>query len=83
MALVAVCFALQICLWISGIQVNFSEISGKDKSMFMVSLSGTAVRVKEIPNYRILNLKRDLNAFLREGILSQEDYDKEIQKLGI
>ncbi len=68
---------------IIGIQVNFSEISGKDKSMFMVSLSGTAVRVKEIPNYRILNLKRDLNAFLREGILSQEDYDKEIQKLGI
>lgn len=68
---------------IIGVQINFSEISGKDKSMVMVSLSGTAAIVKEIPNYRMLSLKRDLNIFLREGILSQKDYDQEIQKLGI
>lgn len=68
---------------IIGLQANFSEISGKDKSMFMVSLTGTAVSAKQIPNYRILTLKKDLKSFLTEGIISQEEYDHEIQRLGL
>lgn len=66
-----------------GLQANFSEISGHDKSMFMITLTGTAVKVKRIPNYRKLHLLQDLKSFLNDGIISQEEYDQELQNLGI
>lgn len=65
---------------IIGLQVNFSEISGKDKSMFMVSLTGTAVTIKEVPIYRNLHLKQDLKSFLNDGIISEEEYNLELSK---
>lgn len=56
---------------IIGFKVDFDEISGKDKSMFMVSVSGTACKIEyncEIKN----NITKD--------VISQADIDKEIKK---
>lgn len=56
---------------IIGFKVDFDEISGKDKSMFMVSASGTAcvVEYKECPQE---------SGQKSEGIIEQSELDKEI-----
>lgn len=74
--------AVDICAdAVVGLKVDYSEISGKDKSMFMVSLTGTPVKIKQYPNYRKYKLLQELKSFLRDGIISQEEYDIEISKL--
>lgn len=55
---------------IVGFKVDFDEISGKDKSMFMVSASGTACKIEYNPNYEN-NTKPDT--------VSQLDLDREIK----
>lgn len=58
---------------IIGFKVDFDEISGKDKSMFMVSVSGTACKIEYQPNYKNKsNIKTDT--------ISQADLDCEIKK---
>lgn len=42
---------------ILGISVDFDEISGKNKSMFMISISGTAVSVNYSSNITVNHLK--------------------------
>jgi uncharacterized protein YbjQ (UPF0145 family) len=56
---------------IIGFKVDFDEISGKDKSMFMVSVSGTACKIEYSLDY-------DNN--IKTNTVSQSDLDKEIKK---
>lgn len=55
-----------------GTRIDFDEISGKDKSMFMVSVSGTAC-VVEVHN-------EDCKREVISGIVEQDDLDKEVLK---
>lgn len=55
-----------------GTRIDFDEISGKDKSMFMVSVSGTAC-VVEVHN-------EDCKREVISGIVEQDDLDKELLK---
>lgn len=58
---------------IIGFKVDFDEISGKDKSMFMVSASGTACFVDlKKQNFDIKQKKQD--------VISQIDLDKELYR---
>lgn len=61
---------------IVGFKVDFDEISGKDKSMFMISASGTAC---------IIDAKEDCTLVKENnnGLISQEDLDKEIDRRNI
>lgn len=54
-----------------GFQVDFDEISGKDKSMFMVSASGTACYVE---------YSEEKSDFENSGITIQSEVDKELFK---
>ena len=57
---------------IIGFKVDFDEISGKDKSMFMVSVSGTAC---------IIDYKVDYSeTATSSNIIAQDELDKEIKK---
>lgn len=58
---------------IIGFKVDFDEISGKDKSMFMISASGTACLVE----YNEIELN------INEEIVSQSEVDKELLKRSI
>lgn len=56
---------------IIGFKVDFDEISGKDKSMFMVSASGTACLV-EYKEYQQESISKN------DGVVEQSELDKEI-----
>lgn len=56
---------------IIGFKVDFDEISGKDKSMFMVSVSGTACKIE-------YNCDNESNII--KDVISQADLDKGIKK---
>lgn len=74
---------------ILGYRVDFDEISGKGKSMFMISVTGTAVRLvkKEIveekkmsvfeQRYDIYQKLYNLKRFVEIGILTEEQYETE------
>lgn len=70
---------------IIGIQIDFDEISGKGKSMFMITAVGTAVVVSETSNissrYRNLRMLHELRTFVNEGLLSDEEYNREKEKI--
>lgn len=59
---------------IVGFKIDFDEISGKDKSMFMVSASGTACIIKEKKE------EDDDGSKKRNGVISQSDVQKEIDR---
>lgn len=59
---------------IVGFQVDFDEISGKDKSMFMVSASGTACKIEYHAPQETVN---------QPDIISQTDLDNEIKRRSI
>ncbi len=63
---------------ILGLKIGYNEISGKGKSMFMVSCVGTAVVISP-NNYEKYEKLYNLRKFLQEGILSAEQYDEEKQ----
>lgn len=60
---------------IIGLRLDFDEISGKGKSMFMVSASGMAVRLKQIDS----NIKIDPE----QKYISHEDIESQVTKLKI
>lgn len=72
---------------ILGYRIDFDEISGKGKSMFMISVSGTAVRLAEIveekkmsvfeQRYDIYQKLYNLKRFVEIGILTEEQYETE------
>lgn len=61
---------------IIGYRIDFDEISGKGMSMFMVSCIGTAV-VIEPDRYEIYEKLHNLNTYLKDGLLTQEQYEYE------
>lgn len=64
---------------IVGFHVDFDEISGGGKSMFMVSASGTAVALeKNIQDrYHIYDLLEKISNYREKGILTKEEYEFE------
>lgn len=61
---------------IVGIHMDFDEISGKDKSMFMVSISGTAVKI--VPDrYEKYRLLHEILLYQKEGVITDEEYEFE------
>lgn len=61
---------------ILGIKIDFDEISGKGKSMFMISTFGTAVKVREVEKDQKLKLNES-DSIVNLEILEQE-YNKHI-----
>lgn len=59
---------------IIGFQVDFDEISGKDKSMFMVSASGTACKIEYHAPQETVH---------QPDIISQTDLDNEVKRRSI
>lgn len=70
---------------IVGLHIDFDEISGGGKSMFMVAVSGTAVKyenkVSTSNRYEMYEKLYQLQLFYKEGIITQEEYDYEKTKL--
>jgi len=54
-----------------GLKIDFDEISGKGKSMFMISALGTAVYIKDLHNTTNLNINEP-NRFISNESLSLE-----------
>ncbi len=63
-----------------GFRIDFDEISGKNKSMFMVTCVGTAVLV-EPDRYEMYEKLHKLKIFLADGLLTQEQYDYEKEQI--
>lgn len=61
---------------ILGIKIDFDEISGKGKSMFMISTFGTAVKIREIEKNKQIKVT-DEDSVIGLDILEQE-YNKRI-----
>ena len=65
---------------ILGYKIDFDEISGNGKSMFMISVSGTAVKLVKRTiqdRYEIYKKLYDLYLFKECGIISDEQYKTE------
>lgn len=65
---------------IVGVKMDFDEISANGKSMFMLTAQGTAV---EVSIDRLLLYKRlhELKIYLEDGLLSQEEYERECNRV--
>lgn len=68
---------------IVGLHVDFDEVSGGGKSMFMVSASGTAVCIErtQTDRYFVYRLIEQLINYKEKGILSQEEFEYEKDKV--
>ena len=73
---------------IVGVHFDFDELSGKGKSMFMVTAYGTAVNTTKIiekPNkvgrYEVYEKLFNLAKFKEEGIITDEQYEDEKKNL--
>lgn len=68
---------------IVGLHVDFDEVSGGGKSMFMVSASGTAVTFeKNIEDrYYIYDLLEKITNYKEKGIITNEEYEFEKSKI--
>lgn len=63
-----------------GFRIEYDEISGKGKSMFMVTCVGTAV-VIEPDRYEIYEKLHNLNVYLKDGLLTQDQFDFEKEQI--
>lgn len=68
---------------IVGLHVDFDEVSGGGKSMFMVSASGTAITIeKNIEDrYYIYDLLEKITNYKEKGIITNEEYEFEKSKI--
>lgn len=73
---------------ILGYRIDFDEISGQGKSMFMISVSGTAVKLSNKPKeveksyrYDIYQKLFNLKQFNDAGIITDEQYNTEKDNL--
>lgn len=68
---------------IVGLHVDFDEVSGGGKSMFMVSASGTAITLeKNIEDrYYIYDLLEKITNYKDKGIITNEEYEFEKSKI--
>ena len=65
---------------IVGVRMDFDEISAKGKSMFMLTAQGTAV-VVSVDRLQISNKLHELKLYLEDGLLSQEEYERECKHI--
>ena len=68
---------------ILGLHIDFDEISGKEKSMFMVSASGTAVLLEDKieDRYAIYKLLENIHSYHEKGFLTDEEYQYEKERI--
>lgn len=73
---------------IIGVHFDFDEVSGKGKSMFMVTAYGTAVMVeplakeiKKTERYEVYERLYNLSLFKDKGIITEEQYEAEKNNL--
>ena len=73
---------------IIGVHFDFDEISGKGKSMFMVTAYGTAVviepmekKVKKTERYEVYERLYNISLFKDKGIITEEQYEAEKDNL--
>lgn len=66
---------------IVGVHIDFDEISGKGKSMFMITAYGTAVNIsqskereKHLDRYEIYQKLFNLSKFKEAGVITEEQY---------
>lgn len=69
---------------ILGVHIDFDEISGKGKSMFMITAYGTAViitpeveKLKKIERYDVYQKLYNLAKFKEAGVITDEQYEAE------
>lgn len=65
---------------IVGFNIAFNEISGKGKQMFMATATGTAVKLGQ-NRMEYARQMLELKTFLKEGVLSDSEYEHEVQRL--
>ena len=65
---------------ILGFRLSFNELSGKQKSMLMLSGYGTLALVEPNKFERLEKIQK-LKSFLSEGLLTQDEYDEEETKI--
>lgn len=65
---------------IVGFSVSTNQISSKGMSMFMVTATGTAVKL-EIDRYAQFEKLHQLHVFFNEGIISEEEYKYEEERI--
>lgn len=73
---------------IIGVHFDFDEVSGKGKSMFMVTAYGTAViieplvkEIKKTERYEVYERLYNLSLFKEKGIITEEQYEAERSNL--
>jgi len=65
---------------IVGIKMDFDEVSANGKSMFMLTAQGTAVEVS-IDRLLLYKKLHELKLYLDDGLLSQEEYERECNRV--
>ena len=65
---------------IVGIKMDFDEVSANGKSMFMLTAQGTAVEVS-IDRLLLYKKLHELKLYLEDGLLSQEEYERECNRV--
>lgn len=65
---------------IVGFSVSTNQISSKGMSMFMVTATGTAVKI-EIDRYALFEKLHHLHLFHKEGIISEEEFKYEEERI--
>lgn len=65
---------------IVGFSIAFNEISGKGKQMFMATATGTAVKLGQ-NRMEYARKMLELKTFLKEGVLSESEYENEVRIL--
>lgn len=68
---------------ILGLHIDFDEISGGGKSMFMVSASGTAVTLEKntVGRYSMYELLDKITKYRESGILTNEEFEYEKNRI--
>lgn len=68
---------------ILSVRIDFDEISGGGKSMFMVSATGTAVVVDECNNdrYAVYRKLSEIHGYYSKGFMSQSEYEFEKENI--
>lgn len=68
---------------IVGLHVDFDEVSGGGKSMFMVSASGTAITLEKTTQdrYFLYDLLEKIYDYKEKGILTEEEFDYEKNRI--
>lgn len=68
---------------ILGFHVDFDEVSGGGKSMFMVSASGTAVKIGSVNSdrYEVYRKLNEIHEYLSKGFMSQTEYEFEKENI--